>query len=408
MGRQPKHYFREFWALRDVNIEIQKGEIVGIIGPNGAGKSTILQIICGTLSPTIGSVETCGRISALLELGSGFNPDFTGIENIYMNASILGIKKNEIDRKIIDIADFADIGDFIYQPVKTYSSGMYARLAFAVAVCIEPEILIVDETLSVGDLLFQSKAVQRMRELMNRCSVLFVSHSLATIKSFCSRVIYIDGGMIIKDGTPSEVCDHYEMVMQDRLLARERLKEKVRTQLYANDIGDNIKELIYTPDPTFPESGEEFRSGSGSMKVVRADLMVNDRQSKIAEFGSIITLRLLIVAEREIKPGAIVGYMVRNSNAVDVFGRNLFNERMSLPALSPKQMMEVTFRFPCLLTAGCYSISIGVKSEPHFPEFFDLIHVARTFEVANIPGNYVPGMIYVENDINICVLEEGM
>lgn len=405
VGRQSKNYFREFWALRDINIEMRKGEVVGIVGPNGAGKSTLLQIISGTLTPTTGHVETHGRLSALLELGSGFNPEFTGVENVYMNASILGIDKAEVDRKINDIIDFADIGDFIHQPVKTYSSGMYARLAFSVAVNIKPEILIVDETLSVGDILFQAKAVQRMRELMNSCTVLFVSHSLATIKSFCNRAIYIDKGMIARDGTPSDVCDHYEMVMQERLLARERLTEKAQVSLHTNNVDMNDKELIYSPDPSFPESGDEFRSGNGAMKVLRADLFVDGRRSKVAEFGSIMTLRLLIIAEQEIKPGAIVGYMVRNSDGVDVFGRNLFNERMSLPALFPRQLVEVTFRFPCLLAAGRYSISIGVKGEPYIPEFFDLIHVARTFEVTNIQGNYVPGMVYVDNKIDIRILE---
>ena len=407
LGMQPKQYYRDFWSLKGVSFAINKGEIVGVIGPNGAGKSTLLQLLCGTLSPTEGDVATQGRVSALLELGAGFNPEFSGIENIHLNGSILGLSREEISGKIPEIMEFADIGDFIYQPVKTYSSGMYARLAFAVAVSVEPEILVVDETLAVGDILFQARAIQRMRDLMNRCTVLFVSHSLATVKSFCNRAILIDHGQIIRDGRAPDVCDQYEMMMQERLLARGKLADSVSLGSVSSARG-NTDFGADDADPNFPESGGEFRSGSGDLRVVRGDLMINERLSSQASLGDQLTLRLVIIATRSVKAGAIVGYMVRNANAVDVFGRNLYNERQSLPAMTAGQKVVVEFSFPCMLSQGRYSISLGVKSEPHIPEFFDSIHVARAFEVIGVSGNYVPGLIYVENEIKISSLVESI
>lgn len=194
LGSKKKHY-KEFWALKEISFEIKKGETVGIIGRNGSGKSTLLQIICGTLTPTSGSVETYGRIAALLELGSGFNPEFTGSENIYLNASILGLTQDEIDARYEDIVAFADIGDFIEQPVKTYSSGMMVRLAFAVQVCIEPDILIIDEALSVGDFFFQQKCFGRIRDLSAKgVTLLFVSHDMSSVRDLCSSAVYLSEG----------------------------------------------------------------------------------------------------------------------------------------------------------------------------------------------------------------------
>lgn len=210
VGRQPKNYSREFWALKDVSFEVKKGETVGIIGRNGSGKSTLLQIICGTLTPTGGSVETRGRVAALLELGSGFNPDFTGRENVYMNGAVLGLSKEEIDIRFDNIVTFADIGQFIDQPVKTYSSGMYVRLAFAVAVYVEPQVMIIDEALSVGDIRFQNKCLRRMNEFKESgCSILFVSHSPAMIEAFCDRVVWLDQGVLREMGQPKEVVRRY-------------------------------------------------------------------------------------------------------------------------------------------------------------------------------------------------------
>lgn len=210
----PRNYYKEFWALKDVSFEVKKGETVGIIGRNGSGKSTLLQMICGTLTPTSGSVQTNGRIAALLELGSGFNPEFTGRENVYMNASILGLSQNEIDARFDDIAAFADIGEFIEQPVKTYSSGMLVRLAFAVAINVQPEILVVDEALSVGDELFQRKCFSRIEAIRaNGATILFVSHSGSQIVELCDRAVLMDAGEKLAVGKPKQIVGRYQKLL---------------------------------------------------------------------------------------------------------------------------------------------------------------------------------------------------
>lgn len=203
LGRPPVNYFREFWALRDVSFNVGRGETVGIIGRNGSGKSTLLQMICGTLMPTSGTVETNGRVAALLELGAGFNPEFTGRENVFLNAMVLGLSQDEIEARFDDIAAFADIGQFIEQPVKHYSSGMYARLAFAVAINVDPDILVVDEALAVGDEPFQRKCFARIDAIKNRgATILFVSHSGAAIINLCDRAVLLNAGERLYTGIP--------------------------------------------------------------------------------------------------------------------------------------------------------------------------------------------------------------
>lgn len=210
LGKVQKQYFREFWALKDVSFKVKKGETLGIIGRNGAGKSTLLQILCGTLTPSDGSVEINGRVAALLELGAGFNPEFTGRENVYMNASVLGLCKEEIDTRFASIIEFADIGEFINQPVKTYSSGMFVRLAFAIAIHVEPDILIIDEALSVGDIAFQNKCILKIRELRDQgTTLLFVTHDLSTLQLICDRVAWLNRGEIVMIGDPVSVSQEY-------------------------------------------------------------------------------------------------------------------------------------------------------------------------------------------------------
>lgn len=216
LGLNPTNYYREFWALRDVSFEAKRGDMIGIIGRNGSGKSTLLQMICGTLNPTSGSVQANGRIAALLELGSGFNPEFSGRENVYMNAAVLGLSKAEIEARYEEIVAFANIGEFIEQPVKTYSSGMVVRLAFAVSVCVEPDILIVDEALAVGDAAFQFKCLDRLRQLRERgTTLLFVSHDMGMVKSLCNCAIYLQGGKIKAMGAPDEMAELYFLDMRD-------------------------------------------------------------------------------------------------------------------------------------------------------------------------------------------------
>lgn len=215
-GRKSKQHFREFWALKDVSFEIRKGETIGIIGRNGSGKSTLLQMICGTVNPTSGSIYTHGRVAALLELGAGFNPEFTGRENVYLNAKVLGLSNKEIDASFDDIVAFADIGEFIEQPVKTYSSGMFVRLAFAVVAHVQPDILVVDEALSVGDIAFRNKCMEAIRKMVARgVTVLFVTHDLGTLQLLCSRVLWLVHGELKASGDPVRITqDYYVDTMQ--------------------------------------------------------------------------------------------------------------------------------------------------------------------------------------------------
>lgn len=206
LGRSPRTYFHEFWALRNISFEIEKGETIGVIGRNGSGKSTLLQLICGTLTPTSGIVETNGRLAALLELGSGFNPEFSGVENVYLNGALLGLSKDELDARFDDIAAFADIGEFIKQPVKMYSSGMFVRLAFAINIMSQPDIMVVDEALAVGDMNFQAKCMTALkRRQENGTTVLFVSHDIGSIKNLCSRGIYLEHGELKSIGPAAKI-----------------------------------------------------------------------------------------------------------------------------------------------------------------------------------------------------------
>ena len=233
-----KPHYQEFHALKDVSFNIKKGEIVGIIGKNGSGKSTLLKIITGVLNSTSGSLDVNGRISALLELGAGFNPEYTGIENIYLNGTLNKMTREETSRRIDDIADFADIGDFIYQPVKNYSSGMFVRLAFAVAVYSNPDILIVDEALAVGDAAFQAKCMARMNQIMKSgATVLFVTHDMNTVKRLCQRCIYLENGMKIMEGSAEELADIYLKKIRASMN-----DEHLKLEENRNDEVDTIKE----------------------------------------------------------------------------------------------------------------------------------------------------------------------
>ncbi len=229
IGRAPRRYYRDFVALNNITFEVSRGETVGVVGRNGSGKSTLLQVICGTLHPTNGSIKVNGRIAALLELGAGFNPEFTGRENVYLNAAILGLSRPEIDRRFDDIARFADIGMFIDQRVKTYSSGMYVRLAFATAINVDPDILIVDEALAVGDEAFQRKCFGRIEEIKAKGgTILFVSHSAQTIVQLCTRALLMDGGELILDGQPRFVVSQYQRLANASPAAAQEIRTAIR------------------------------------------------------------------------------------------------------------------------------------------------------------------------------------
>ena len=339
-GNKPKQYFSEFWALKDVSFEIKKGETVGIIGRNGSGKSTLLQMICGTLNPTSGSVQTNGRIAALLELGSGFNTEFTGRENVFMNAAVLGLTKEEIASQLNNIISFADIGDFIDQPVKTYSSGMVVRLAFSVAAHVDPELLIIDEALAVGDFVFQQKCFKRIQELQNNgCSILLVSHDLSSIIQFCSKAYLLSHGKMVSGGSAKEAVDLYK-----------RLSTEV----------SNIPKSIYGGE-SLKTSLSSAKQEYGSKTVEIYDWAVLDEHGNqtttIASESATEIVVLVKFVNQCIDP--IVGYFFTDAQGREIVGTNTWYSRTPIGERSPGEIVEIRFKQVFGLTSGEYSLNLG-------------------------------------------------
>lgn len=340
-GRKSRSYYHEFWALRDVSFEVKKGETVGIIGRNGSGKSTLLQILCGTLTPTSGSVETSGRIAALLELGSGFNPEFTGRENVYMNGAVLGLSREEIDARFDEIAAFADIGEFIEQAVKTYSSGMMVRLAFAVSVCVEPDILIVDEALAVGDAAFQFKCLDRLQKLTsNGTTLLFVSHDMGMVKNFCNHVIYLHHGMEKAKGAPDEMAELYFLDMRDEQRRGVEDGKRVSSKPF---LGEN--------------KGIAFGTEEGH--ILSACFTNNDGHFSSYIQGEEIEVRVR-VKFRESLTHPCLSLIVQDRRMMD-FGGGFFPLKGGNPEEGWKQE-ELTMRWPAKLAGGRYSITVRMEN----------------------------------------------
>ncbi|MCY9528603.1 teichoic acid transport system ATP-binding protein [Paenibacillus sp. cl6col] len=399
-----KKYHKEFRAVDNVSFSVNKGQIVGILGKNGSGKSTLLKMVTGVITPTEGEIIRNGKIAALLELGAGFNPNLTGIENIYLNGTLMGYNKGEMDDKINDIISFADIGEFIHQPVKMYSSGMFARLAFSVAINVEPEILIVDEALSVGDIYFQAKCVTKMKELSKTCTILFVSHSMDTIKSFCDSAILLNEGKMIQYGSVKKVVQTYENMMNQEIADMKSVQSL--DKFVKGGISDqNNTSLLYQEDINFTKMANEFRSGTGEARFIRADLLVNGKKTNTLSFGDKVTLRLVAQYYMDVDTEGTIGYMIRNHNGVDIFGMNIYNKARLLPPMRKNGILEVKFQFVNLLSeSGKYTISIGLKPKPFEPLYFDSISIAAVFEVRKIENNYVPGLIFVDNEIESQVI----
>ena len=334
----------EFWALRDVSLSVERGEILGVVGPNGSGKSTLLQIVSGILEPTRGRVVTQGRIAALLELGAGFNPEFTGRENVFLNGEILGIPRREMERVFPEIEKFAEIGAFLDRPVKEYSSGMYVRLAFATAIHVDPEILIVDEALAVGDAIFANRCIKKFEELKQRkVTVLFVSHDLGLVKRLSDRAALMVDGRVAAYGAPSEVVNRYVGLVLER---QEREQSK--------------------RDDT--QAGGSYRHGDGASKVVSVDLLdAGGVSTRNLEPGEPVTVRVRARAERELDD-PVVGVLIRNRLGIDVFGTNTRVERADLGRVGAGETFEVEFTFDCLLTRQDYTLTVATQYQEGYSQ----------------------------------------
>jgi len=354
LKRNEKQYFQEYWALKDVTFELKRGESAGIIGRNGSGKSTLLQIICGTLTPTSGKVLTNGRIAALLELGSGFNPEFSGRENVYMNAAVLGLRKEEIDARFDDILAFADIGSFIGQPVKTYSSGMMVRLAFAVAINVEPEILIIDEALAVGDVAFQRKCMRKINELSdNGATLLFVSHDLETVKKICGEALYLRQGMMQGFGSAKSICMDYERDLFGATNVAEELLEDDTQK-----IDESLHGLL---DPELLNANEKVY-GDGRAQIVDIIVLNRHRQRiNVLEpsIGLIISYR---VKFRDAAVCPVFGMMITNREGICVFGTNTEGHSLSSRHYASGDEICLEFHLTNNLGPGVYYLTCGIHS----------------------------------------------
>jgi lipopolysaccharide transport system ATP-binding protein len=400
-----KKYHKDFWALRDINIEVLKGTTFGIIGQNGSGKSTLLQVICGILQPTIGTARINGRISALLELGAGFNNEFTGRENVFMNGAVKGISREEMERRFERITDFAEIGHFIDQPVKTYSSGMYIRLAFSVAINIDPDILIVDEALAVGDVRFQARCFDRIEEMRNKgVTILFVTHALQTFQTLCSRGVLLDNGTIFAEGEPKDISQIYHKLQRDREHAyQERLKS--RTKSVKKDSGEappeNKKNIA---SPKSDTGQEEFRFGLRTAKIT--DFKVynhEDVETYSLESGKKFKVWMKIEFFGDVENPA-VGVMIRNPQGQNLLGIHSYHgHRINFGEKKSGDMLSVTLESLMSLNPGRYTLNIGLAD--HRTDFdYDSIDIRNNVAGISVFGQeFTYGLI--NNPANITVQE---
>jgi len=411
-----KKHHQDFFALNDIDFTLSKGENVGIIGKNGSGKSTLLKIITGIIQPSSGNVEVFGRVSAILELGSGFNPEYTGIENIYTYGLIVGISKKEMDTRIENIISFADLGDFINQPVKTYSSGMYARLAFSVAINIDPDILIVDEALSVGDMGFQHKCMNKMKELIEQgATVIFVSHDTFAIKSLCSRCIYLENGNVKADGNAVEVTDLYLMDTRKKIYKSEAEEIAVINQdttrnlleqetKLNSEIETNQERELSLEQPSF----ESLRYGTGGVRIQKIVMKNEDGiEMDHFEFGDMMTIEIHIHAYTSIE-NLNCCIRIRDKNGIDVTGTTTFEEKMKFPVFEKDRSMIVTFRSPNLLKHDMtFSVGVTINDTRSLVDqtILDHIDLGYSFKSVYNPKRPVWYMYYQNYDIEYKVVK---
>lgn len=421
VGMHPPEYFREFWALRDVSFDVQQGETVAIIGQNGSGKSTLLQLVCGTLFPTMGDVSVNGRIAALLELGAGFNPEFTGEENVYLSGLLYGIEEGELAKRFDSIVAFAEIGDFISQPVKTYSSGMYVRLAFAIAAHVDADVLVVDEALSVGDVRFTQKCMRFLREFQKTGTLLFVSHDVGAVTSLCSRAIWLDHGVLKMDGNAKETVEAY-LAAQHALDRGERgevvklassktganakkapkdVVDQRWEALRAQGGGNRIEVFEFAPD----SSESEFGARGATIEHVS---LVNEtgEQLLMVHGGETVELRISAVAHQALD-GLIFGFYLKDRLGQRLFGDNTFMTYSESP-ISAGQGKSYTagfrFRLP-LLPVGAYSFDVAIATgdqQDHTQQHW--IHDALAIRAAESTVSH--GLVGIPM-LDIAITQEG-
>ncbi len=410
-GRTPKTYFHEFWALRNVSFELKKGETVGIIGRNGSGKSTLLQLICGTLTPTRGLVWTDGRLAALLELGSGFNPEFTGRENVYLNGAVLGLSRDEINARFDDIAAFADIGEFIDQPVKMYSSGMFVRLTFAINIMSQPDIMIVDEALAVGDMKFQAKCMTALKRRQEAgTTVLFVSHDMGSIKSLCSRVIYLEHGELKSVGTAAQVAEGYIRMMREEMNEEQRRfspapPENSERQENTPALSHPDTEFRLKKSDEFSRRVSQFRYGTGEARITYVELLnMGDEPISIVGFNQNVKIRIYFEAYKQ--KLLSVNFNVMDDKKNQITGTNFLLAGQPLLEAGSGNSYQIDYSIRLPLQEGRYSIQMSL-TEPRILEqtsnFVDFIDDAIVFEISRWERSRVWSKVYLFPSVEIII-----
>lgn len=365
-----RSYHKEFWALHDISFSLKKGTTLGIMGINGSGKSTLLKIVCGYLVPTRGTVKANGRISSILELGTGFNREFSGRENVILYGGLLGLSKKEVIDKLPLVEGFADIGDFFDRPMRLYSSGMYARLAFACTIHVDPDILIIDEALAVGDIAFQHKCMDRINKLQKQgVTVLLVSHSIGAVKSLCQEAILLDKGRVIREGKAEDVANYYHGLLAQR--------EQKKARPVSSKANLNIAERkMLTPGKT-----DSHRIGTGEVRI--NEILLQDttgRLLKSVEFDQEVCVSVRLEARARCRP-AVVGCIIRDRFGIDLLGTNTAVEGLDLPELEEGERCNVDFLMRLPLLNGTYSITVAVGHDPDRPIFYDWWDTSYVFEM---------------------------
>jgi len=387
-----KSYHNDFFAMDDVSLEIKRGETVGIIGKNGAGKSTLLKMITGVLTPSSGEVQTHGTISSLLELGAGFNPDMTGLENIYLNGTLMGFSREEMEPRIEAILDFADIGEFIHQPVKMYSSGMFARLAFSVSINVEPDILIVDEALSVGDMAFQMKCFKKFQDFQAEGrTILFVTHGLDTVIRYCTRGIVIDGGKMVFDDSPKLAVDAFKKVLSGDFYTEEKSSEHIEeTPIISNQL---LKE-------SFEQHAELDTYGNGKATIVDYGIVdMNAKPSAILDYDSTFKI-IMKVAFHEMIQDPIFAFTIKDAKGLELTGTNSMMKSVDTGTTQKGETLTVTFEQKANFQLGKYALSMGcVGLNEKGVEVYNRIYDAILFEV--IGSTQMVGLYDLHSQVSI-------
>jgi len=417
LGLEPHSYFREFWALRDVSFEIRQGETAGILGRNGSGKSTLLQMICGTLTPTSGQVQTQGRIAALLELGSGFNPEFTGRENVFLNATILGMSEEETTERFDDIAAFADIGDHLDQPVKTYSSGMYVRLAFAVNIMSRPRIMVVDEALAVGDMNFQAKCMTALSRIQDSgATVLFVSHDIGSIRSLCSKAIYLDHGRMVSQGPAPQIVQAYvknmrqEMSAEVRRFAREpspALLNAAGAEALSGDTADGT--LDFQDSAEFAARVATHRYGAGGARICAVEMLDGDGQAtSFVDFNDEVCIRIHFEADCDRLVS--VNFAILDDKKINIVSGGFGPAGRDLLALEPGMRRIVEYRLRLPLRDGHYAVRAQIAApivRDETSDYLDVVEDAVVFQVAKWDQARVWSKVHLFPTLRVCEPSEA-